>query len=418
MIGALTTRKTIKLPYPHPGQRIVRRQARRFNWLSAGRRWRKTTLCMAIAVEEALRGKTILWGAPVYDQVRVGWQETSRAVRGVAQPLKSEMIYHFPTGGSILFRSLDDPDSARGRTADGVVIDECADVAESAWYEVLRPMLMDTGGWAWGIGTPKGQNWFAREYASAVDREDSRSWNAPTLGVAIENEQLVRQPHPLENPNIAFEELQQMFRTMPRRVFEQEVMAVFQDESGGVFRGVRDAVDKDRTEPDAWHNTRRYSAGVDLARIEDFTVIDVVDDLGRQVYHERFNQISWERQQESIKRVAKQYRCPVVLDTTGVGDPIFEALRKAGLQVVPFQFTNASKEQLIDNLAMRIEQGEARLMDIDVQTNELLAYQYELTPSRNVRMNAPAGMHDDTVIALGLAYWGLKHNTESFSFKR
>ncbi len=46
-----------------------------------------------------------------------------------------------------------------GETADGVIIDECADVVEPAWYEVLRPMLVDTGGWLWAIGTPKGRNW-------------------------------------------------------------------------------------------------------------------------------------------------------------------------------------------------------------------------------------------------------------------
>jgi hypothetical protein len=97
----------------------------------------------------------------------------------------------------------------------------------------------------------------------------------------------------------------------------------------------------------------------------------------------------------------------VFFDSTGVGDPPFEQLRKAGVPVRGYAFTNASKEALIDNLALKIEQGAVRLMDIPAQTNELLAYQYELTPSRNVRMNAPEGMHDDCVIGLALAAWGL-----------
>jgi hypothetical protein len=45
-------------------------------------------------------------------------------------------------------------------------------------------------------------------------------------------------------------------------------------------------------------------------------------------------------------------------------------------------------------------------MDVPTQTTELQAYQYELTAARNVKMNAPAGMHDDCVIALALAAWG------------
>jgi hypothetical protein len=148
----------------------------------------------------------------------------------------------------------------------------------------------------------------------------------------------------------------------------------------------------------------------------DFTVLSVMDSAGRQVHFERFNQISWERQLAAIMAVHERYRAAVVIDSTGVGDPIFERLRKAGVPVKPYQFTNASKEALIDNLAMRLEQGLVRLMDVPEQTNELLAYQYELTPSRNIRMNAPAGMHDDTVIALALSAWSSQPRTLRFTF--
>ena len=69
----------IRLPYPHLGQQTVRRQARRFNWLAAGRRWRKTTMAMTISVESAAAGQTVIWGAPTYNQVRIG-MEAARAV--------------------------------------------------------------------------------------------------------------------------------------------------------------------------------------------------------------------------------------------------------------------------------------------------------------------------------------------------
>lgn len=381
----------------------VRQKSRRFNFLSAGRRWRKTTLVMAVSVEAAVTGKNIVWGAPTFDQVRTGWNEMRSAATGVATFKQSEMTAYFPGGGSVLFRSLDDPDNARSKTADGVVIDEAGDVQESAWYEVLRPMLIDTGGWAWILGTPKGQNWFWREFVSASDRLDSIAFNAPTLGCRIVESKLYRAPHPLENPNIPFPELEQMFRTMPERVFRQEILAEFIEEAGGVFRGVRACVDSGRTKNEDPKPGRRYTGGADLARVEDFTVLSVLDDTGRQVYHERFNQISWERQTERIKAVANLYHCPITMDSTGVGDPVYEACRKQGVNVVPFHFTNSSKENLIDALAMKIEAGSLSLMDIPAQTNELLAYQYELTPSRNVRMNAPAGMHDDCVIGLALS---------------
>jgi hypothetical protein len=397
----------VRLPFPHPGQRRVRRESARFNWLSAGRRWRKTTLVMAIAVEEALRGKSIFWGAPTYDQVRVGWGETRRAAIEVAGFNQSTMTCSFPAGGEIRYRSLDDPDNARGFTADGIVIDEAGDVAESAWYEVLRPMLIDTGGWAWAIGTPRGRNWFWREYVMAEDRPDARAWNAPTLGCRIADGRLHREPHPLENPEISFGEMEHLFATLPERIFRQEILAEFIENSGGVFRNVTEAVDKGRSENSPPIPGMGYILGVDLARVHDFTVLSVVDRTGRQVYFERFNQISWERQIAAIEATARRYGARIYLDSTGVGDPIYERVRNAGLGVTPYHFSNASKESVIDNLAMKIEQGTMRLMDVPAQTNELLAYQYELTPSRNVRTNAPEGMFDDCVIALALACWGL-----------
>lgn len=227
--------REIRLPYPHPGQQAVRREARRFNWLAAGRRWRKTTLVMAIAVEEAMRGKQILWCAPVFDQVRIGWTETKRAAATVAEFNQTRMTATFPGGGVITYRSLDNPDNARGHTADGVVIDECGDVAEEAWYEVLRPMLMDTGGWAWGIGTPRGFNWFYTEHQRAQERLDSRAWRVPTLGAVVRDGELYREPHPLENPAIPFAEIRDLYHTTPPAVFAREVLCEFRDDAFTIF---------------------------------------------------------------------------------------------------------------------------------------------------------------------------------------
>lgn len=46
---------------------------------------------------------------------------------------------------------------------------------------------------------------------------------------------------------------------------------------------------------------------------------------------------------------------------------------------------------------MRIEQGNCDLMDIEIQTGELQAYEYQVAKSGHVKMNAPEGQHDDCV---------------------
>ena len=43
---------------------------------------------------------------------------------------------------------------------DGVILDEAADMSPRLFSEVIRPALADRQGWAFWIGTPKGQNDF------------------------------------------------------------------------------------------------------------------------------------------------------------------------------------------------------------------------------------------------------------------
>lgn len=72
--------------------------------------------------------------------------------------------------------------------------------------------------------------------------------------------------------------------------------------------------------------------GVDLARTLDFTVIVVLDVTQvpyRMVHMDRFNQISWQVQVQRIKAAVERFRVDqVVVDQTGVGDPVIEQLRR------------------------------------------------------------------------------------------
>jgi hypothetical protein len=384
---------TLRLPRPHPGQQRVLREAKRWNVLACGRRWGKSKLGVDRLVGPALRGYPVGWFAPTYKILDPVWDE----VRSLLRPLtkQSDATKHkirLATGGLVEMWSLEDGDAGRSRKYKRVLVDEAGLVPalERTWNEAVRPTLTDLRGDAWFMGTPKGMNFFHTLYARGQDASepDYASWQMPTTA----------------NPFIDPAEVDAARKEMPERSFTQEYLAAFLEEGGGVFRRVRDAVDEGRRENEPARPGAAYVLGVDLARVEDFTVLCVLDGAGRQVYHERFNQISWERQLQAIVRTAEAYGAPVLLDSTGVGDPIFEALSRQ-IAVQGYQFTSASKEALIDALALSIEQGELRLMDLPEQTAELMAYQYELTPSRRVRMNAPEGMHDDCVIALALANW-------------
>lgn len=409
MIGEMPK---IELPYPHPGQQTVQREARRFNWLSAGRRWRKTTLLMSIAVETAVRGMDFLWGAPTFDQVRIGWDETKRGCGDAVKFTQQRMIAEFPTGGSIIYRSLDDPDNARGHTAHVVGIDEVGDVKPVAWYEVLRPMLIDTNGTGWFIGTPKGRNWFWREHRAALDREDSISWQIPTLGCEIVDGQLIRKPHPMENPDVQFDELVQMFGTTPIDVFRQEILAEFVEHEGAVFRNIGACLTAPLKPKREDHKGHRIVIGVDWGKQQDFTAISLgCVDCKQELERDRFNQIDYTIQRGRLRATYDRWifedsHPSILAESNAMGEPIIEQLRLDGLHVTGFATTAMSKPPLIENLALIFEREEWAFQDDLVWNAELEAYERTVSPATGrSRYHAPEGLNDDTVIARALMVW-------------
>lgn len=381
----------IKMPPLHSGQREVLKANARFTVLACGRRWGKTRLAVVLCLAEALRGKRAWWVAPSYKMARVAWRYMKRLVRQLPIEVgrrEDDHILAFPTGGELVVQSADDPDSLRGEGLDFVVLDECAYMKEETWTEVLRPALSDRQGSALFISTPHGKNWFWRLFEMAKENPFYASFHFPTHS----------------NPYIPADEIADAQRSMPEMAFRQEYLAEFLDEAGGVFRGVSAAVDVGRNQNEPAVPGVAYVAGVDLARLQDFTVVVVFDEKGRQVLFDRFNRVPWERQRQVIYDVHRRYNmCPVVIDATGVGDPIYQDLLQMGVVVKPVRFTSVVKEQLVENLAILIERGMLRLMDIPEQTAELLNFQYEMKPGGRMRLQAPQGLHDDCVIALALA---------------
>lgn len=407
-MAATQTEIRYRIPKLHNGGKVVYEHPARFKFLAAGRRWRKTTLAMRVALSRAARGAQVVWGAPVYRQCMMGWDECQKAAGGVADFRKSEMqIVCPPMNGAISFVSLDTPDNARGKTADLVIVDEAGFVQEMAWHQVLRPMLSDTGGAALIMGTPKGHNWFWREHMGAMDRSDSVAWQVPTLGVAIQEGQLVRSPHSMENPDFEFEEAERMFQSMPQRTFEQEFLAAFIDDAGAVFRNV---LAVSTAQPlSALEPGHHYVMGLDWAKSYDWTVASVIDAVTKQqVTLDRFNRVDYQFQLGRVKALAEQWQPSAIwAETNAMGEPLVDALRREGLPMRGFTTTATSKQAIIEALALAIEKGAITLLNNEIQKAELQAYDMQRLPGGGYRYGAPDGMHDDTVMALAIAWQGV-----------
>ena len=380
----------------HPGQAEVHYNPARFKVLDCGRRWGKTRLgvmeCMGIA---AIGGRA-WWVAPSYKMSEVGWRPLRRLAGQIpnAEIRKVDRQVLLPTGGEVSVRSADNPDSLRGEGLDFVVLDECAFMQEMAWNEALRPALADRQGSALFISTPKGRNWFWRMWQlGQAGGDEWHSWTFTSY----------------DNPHIQDSEIDAAKALLPDRVFRQEFMAEFIDDAGGVFRGVMNAATA--TEQSGRITGHDYVIGVDWGKHNDFTVLAVVDMQTNELcYLDRFNQIDYAVQTSRLKALASRFQpVTIIAESNAMGEPIIEQLQRDGLPVQAFKTTNATKTAVIDALAMAFEQGAIRILNDPVLVGELQAYEMERLPSGMLRYSAPEGMHDDTVIALALAWSGVSN---------
>ena len=331
------------------------------------------------------------WVAPTYKMSEVGWRPLRQIAAQIpdCQISKSDREVIFPNGGSVTVRSADNPDSLRGEGLDFVVMDECAYTHQDAWTEALRPSLADRQGKALFISTPKGRNWFYDMWIAGEDPEESEthSWQFTSY----------------QNPYIEDSEIDAAKRTSPQSVFAQEFMAEFLADSAGVFRGVDQIMTTTRCRCNA-----PWNVGCDLAKHQDFTVlVAMCSECGDCSTMDRFNQIDWPLQKARIIGFCGRFKGTLYLDATGIGDPIYDDLQRQGLNVVGVKLTNQSKQTLIQDLILSIEQRKISFpANWDVMANELKRYEYEYTASRNISYNAPSGYHDDCVISLSLANRG------------
>ena len=66
-----------------------------------------------------------------------------------------------------------------------------------------------------------------------------------------------------------------------------------------------------------------------------------------------------------LVRVEEAAAHRVLCDTTGVGEPVYESLSLEGCWVDPYPFTNRSKNDIINNLAVMLEKGLIQTLNPD-----------------------------------------------------
>lgn len=363
----------IEVPEPHINQEPILESDARFVVLMCGRRFGKSELSQIKLITKAIQGEQIAYITPTYKLAKQFYEKLSASL---PYPSKDLKIY-FPNGGMVEFFTGERLDNLRGRKFHGVIVDEASFISdlEDGWLNSIRPTLTDYKGWALFLSTPRGKNFFYSLFMKGGE-PNWQSFKFTTF----------------DNPYIDKDEIEEARRQLPAPVFEQEYMANPMENAANPFgsQNIRDCIRPITSDPVCF--------GIDLAKSYDWSVIIGLDAGGNVAYFDRF-QKDWHSTKQVIKSLPRK---PILLDSTGVGDPIFEELQREGLMVEGLKFTQNSKQQLMVGLQNAIHQKTISYPS-GVIVDELEIFEYQFTAS-GVKYSAPSGFHDDAVTALALAW--------------
>lgn len=395
----------ILIPYmeAHPGAKIM---------------WVAPTYQIAMSpVEDVFRGTDEATGnrwVPEYDDTGARVWEFKNGQAGM------QLTWH--NGCTVTFKSADAPESIVSRGYNFIIIDEAALIEERVFTQQILGTARKAGIKIFMITSPRGKkHWTYKYFLKGQDPKETSYLS-------------FQQPY-TKNPHFS-PVLASLIKDLPDWLYRQEYLAEFIEDGDSVFRGLEHVMvgpeisfpsqqqewftaiadvtlhKGTREESTRKASDRRFVVALDLAKSVDYTVLYVMDlDDGSCVYYKRMNKTDYKQVVKEAGDVCRRFNnADLIFDATGVGAGIADFLENEDVSAHPYVFTNESKADLIHRLALSIEYQEIAIPNIVSVKNELAVFTYALTRTGKISYNAPAGYHDDIVIAIALANWYRKEN--------
>jgi hypothetical protein len=353
---------------------------------------------------------------------------------GFREIWKPELGYVIRLGDArAIFLSAEESANVVGNTAHLLLeIDESQDVSKEKYTKDFRPMCSSTNATTIHYGTTWDDSTLLEEVKQANLERESRDgvkrhfrydWEevakyVPEYQAYVEAErERLGENHPL---------FLTQYRLLPIRggggFLDAQQRAQMQGEhsrkrhgeSGKTYvAGIDLAGEAEEIEGELTGRSRRDATVVTIGEL-DFSSSDEIvrEPVVRIVEHYRWTGIKhsglYARLADIIMRV---WRCRrVVVDATGVGEPVASFLRKKlGRRVTPFKFTQRSKSELGFNLLAAVNAGRVKVYRGDgsedfykfMREMELAKSTYRANQTMNFWVDAAQG-HDDFLMSLAL----------------
>jgi hypothetical protein len=286
----------------------------RFKVIRAGRKGGKTVMEVEDMSLAAVSGKdrNIFYIAPTQIQARdIIWEVFKKRLYGIADFNEQRLEIKIPTRDSgfslIKLAGWENRENFRGKSSFKLVFDEVDTMQDffMGWQDIFRPTLLDTGGDATFIGTPKKENPNLRRLEKIAETDKTYAVFHFTS---------------LDNPYLSQAELASIKEEYKNSLdsYRQEILAEYLDNAGSLFK--YDAL------IDVFTNTITKDGEkfliVDIAEDgSDKTIFSFWDDL-EEYKREEYERLNTESIISKIREYASQERIPyshIAVDAIGIG---------------------------------------------------------------------------------------------------
>lgn len=352
--------------------------------------------------------------SPTWNQAKKIFSEIVQAISEsgiISSSNASDLIIKLINGSQLQFFSAQQGENLRGFTVSGILcIDEAAYISDDIFFKIKpwtdyhnAPILI--------VSTPFiRRGFFYENYIRGFDLDNYKTidFQSPEF-----KEDMDKVLSPLKL--ILYKEI------IPSNQFKSEYLGEWLDDDGLVFVGYNDCAEDNYINP----NDRLF-VGIDWGSGtgSDYTVISIINQDGKQVFLDYFNDLNTTQQIERLSTILLPLKKQIKVvqpETNGIGRPLTDLLKQTlgnGWNIKEFQTNNNNKNNLVKNLEVAFEQKTIKILTDEKQLRELGTYSCTINEkTKTISYNGVSGTHDDTCIALMLSYNAyLKENNNNYSF--
>lgn len=334
----------------------------------------------------------------------------SGQIKNLLQINEAKLSLRLPNGAVVRVLGADNPDAMRGTYADGIVLDEYAQIKPNVFNEIIRPMLTSRKGWCVFLGTPKGQDQFYDVYCHAAKEFAANPHGEWWAGMYRADQTGI----------IAQDELARIQTETPENLFRQEYLCDFTASRTDVLI----PIDLVLAAQKRFYNEYELRGapkilGVDPARFGDDRSV-IIRRQGLQAFAPRvLAKLDNVQLAGLVAQEIKDFRPDAVFVDAGQGAGVIDVLRSLGYEVTEVPFGGAplqagryrnKRAELWGEMAEWIRHGGALPEQETTLANELASAVYDFDEAGKMRLEAKdkikarLGKSPDLADALALTF--------------